>query len=344
MDQNILNLALLLVGCILGLWQSIINSGSRRITKSTKEMYFYIQLAALLSGLNVLYGNHMQVYALAFTVLLVFLMMTFFTGTIYSIRTENSTAVLELIEAAIREIEYVQPNREAKKESILFCMPDTSRCIEYVEKKSILTDNMTYSIRFKRWLNLFSKKEILRYIEEGLQSEVLAKRKKIRVVGEVLLVIALVCLALFMTTKAAMEPKYVDNFIQNEVPMEFIIHDGDISIRDDEGLKEIHDIIVEGYKIRYDDANGKDGIIRQPIYGTLIYGKDGLIVFITDLSSDGKEAYGAYLYIANSFLGSKSILYRLAWETNRLYNKGQGNYYYVHLYNESLTEAISHIN
>ncbi len=343
MDQNILNLAVLLVGCILGLWQSILKSGSRRITKSTKEMYYFIQLAVLLSSLNALYGNHIQVHALASVGILVFILTNYFGGSIYSIRTESSEAVLALMEAAIREIEYVQPRKEAKKDSVFFHIPDTSRSVEYIEKKSVFTGNMTYSLRFRRWPNISTKKEILRYIEEGLQSEVLAKRKKIKVMGEALLVIALVCLALFMTTKAAMEPKYVNVYIENEVPLAFIIHDGDISIRDDEVLKEIHDIIVEGYKIRH-DANGKDGIIRQPIYGTLIYGEDGLVVFITDLSSGGKEDYGAYLYIANSFLGSKSILYRFAWETNKLYNKNQGNYYYVFQVNERLTEVINHIN
>ena len=339
MDQNILNLVILIFGGVISLIQSLAKSGNKRITKLSNSLLTFLQFAVFLYGLNIIVPNPTLGYVAIAVYILGFIVFSYIRGAVYSVRTQDKALLLKLTGDALREIEFTKAEDYAEDKSIIYKIPDTPRIVEVTEKESTFnTSKLTYTIKFKKWLNFDSRKEILRYIDEGLQSEELPKSKKLKVIGEITLAVLLLCFAIGMMTSAVIEPKDLRNILQNETPEALYIENSSRVIKYEASLSELHKVIANGYSAK---ASTKDTPVEgRAIYGALSYKDNKMVVYIMENS----YSMTAYAYVDYLYMAEKSLLHKLSFKIQRIYNKKEGTYYYIFLEKDTITSVMKKID
>ena len=337
-DINMLNLALLVLGGFGTLYQSIREAGGNRVTKVGSKLSALTQLVILLYGTYVLDLSVVYIYFGLLVLVMGFILISYYRGPHYSVRSENKELLLNLIYDAVKEIEYTKPERVESDNQIEFRIPDCKKTLEFQEKESFSGDKKVYSIRFKRWLNNETRKGILSYIEDGLREQEELKIKKVKMTAQIVFSIVLVCFLLFISSKSVMEPNDFDAaLLEKKAPVELYFNRTDITIDDTDLIMKVHKELKNHYFYRNRNETLRD---IQELIATLHYQDEAIKVYFIKGYEDNLFAN---MYVNDSVIGEKSIIHRFLWWVHRLYDREDGVFYRVFLDQDTIKDIFSEI-
>ncbi len=312
MSRELMDAGLLLLAGLTGMFQSMYEFRSRRVSKAGSSLFNFLQFAIIIYGLGRIPDSYGIVIIGMIALVLIFIAFSYNMGSLYTIKHDDREKILNLIYNAVKEVEFVIPQRQEEDGTVKFQIPDAKRFVEFQQKDSFSGKKKLYTLRFKKWVGNYSKKEILRLVEDGLQEEN-QKKKIIMPFLQLMACIGLICFSLYLASMSAISPKYLEKSVPSVLPQSLYILKNQQTITDDKLLKEIHSNLTNSYAYSRIDKSGVES------FATLHYNSDDIILYLGSNNS--------YLFVRDTVFGRESQLNSLLLRVHRLYDKSEGSYY-----------------
>ncbi len=158
------NLAVLLLSVLMLLWSTILTAFGKKIIKNSNLIIFLLQIIVFLFAISRVMDNMfiMGLIVLGIVILLAFI--SYFSGVSYSVNTEDKEELCGIINKSLHDINGKPPKVVEEKDKTKFFVIDSKKSIE-VKEQFTISEKKKYNIIFKRWLDNWTKKEILIDVE-----------------------------------------------------------------------------------------------------------------------------------------------------------------------------------
>ncbi len=320
MRRELLDVGLLFLAGVVGVFQSFFEFKKRTVSRAGGVMFNFAQFAIIIYGLGSVTENKFFLPIGMIALVAIFAAIIYYNGSPYTIKHDDREKMVTVIYNAVKSVEFAAPQKLEEDGKIKFQVPDTKRYVEFQEKDSFSGKKKNYTLRFKKWVGNYSKKEIIRLVEDGLYEE--DHRKKIIMPTlQLVACIGMICLSLYLASLSVITPKYIQMSVPPELPESLYIYSNQQNITDEVLLKEIHSNLTDAYAYMSVDSTYVEA------FATLHYSSDDIIVYIGSNNSS--------LYVRDSVFGNESQLNSFLLKVHRLYDKSEGSYYRLGIFPES---------
>ena len=332
MNNGLFNMIILVLAAFVGLWEALLLARGKRILKGANGILGLANIGAFVHVLNQVIDNILYMILGVFVLIILYGIICYYFGTEYRIHSQKPELLADLIEKAFGDIEYFKPERNREDRTVRFTTKESEKVIELKEKDASWGDKKVYYIKFKRWLNYESKKEILALIENTLEQEEEHKHSKLKIALQSLAFILLMGFAVVFASKIVMEPKDLRQVVPDELPEAmYLIRTNEIH-GDKAVMKELHECFQNSGAFIDNDMT-EERLTTTEV--SLNYASDKRILYI------GRN--NITLFVDDAEIGNKSMFHRICWALHQLYDKDNGTYYYVYVDRVTINKLLNKI-
>lgn len=334
MDSNILNITAILIVSFTGLWQSIRVIMDRRIVKGSTFTLQVLQLAIGVSIFSQLIEKREYFMLLILAVVFLIGAIYFFFGTRYTVYVNNKKLLAQVIESSIVDIENLSVEKEEVDKKTKFVIPGTRKAIELVESESIISQRESYEIRFKRWFNYESQREIIHSLENSLKDEDDFEHNKVKTTFAMIFWIIIIFVCSFMASTMVIEPMRIYGVVEGVPPKEIYFENMNVSYDNIDLITKLHKNLEGSFASRR-DKSGVDRVLNSSEI-SFKYGDKGQTFYI----SYNK----VYMIVDHEKIGEKSIIHWICWKVHSIRDRSGISYYEVYSGRQVIDEILEDID
>jgi len=324
-DYNIIKSVLIMGAALMYLWNVMLLLMGRRITRG--DGLLLANVIAILLGYNLLIENVLAPPIIIIGTLGIWLLVRYFRGVNYNVYADNKKMLVEELEKAIKDLEGNDFEKIVEEKTIKYKITGTRKSIELIENKPFFAFKKNYYIKFKRWNDFWTKKEILSTLDNVLQEEEVDGRAKVKLIVRIILGIIFVILTTGLAVESVMEPDELPQWILENPPVKIYLVEKDKYYANEEIYPQLQQVIEKAY-------TSKSSVDRTE---EEMMGNADVILYY-QREDDGENAmlymrrYNGVLFIPDSVMASSSLFHRIMAEIHQIYDQGNGAYFELSYY------------